>query len=79
MFQDFLKKLCICTVLIVSLASWTAGLSLEELSVEIQQLKQNNAELNLEIRHLKENDVSKIFKRKMILSCLLNRDINFKN
>ena len=53
------KRLFISAVFIASLASVTAGLTLEELSVEIQQLKQDNAQLRLEIRQLKENDVSK--------------------
>ena len=52
------KDLYICTVLIASLASVTAGLSLEELSLEIKHLKENNEELSWQIRQLKQNDVS---------------------
>ena len=53
------ESLHICTVIIlVSLASFAIGLSLEELSVEVQQIKRDNKELGSKIRRLQQNDVS---------------------
>ena len=57
MARYFAKSLFICSALIASLmVSTTVGLSLEELSLEIQQLKRNNAELSLEIRQLRQDN-----------------------
>ena len=60
MFRFFTRRLYICTILIASFtSSIDAGLSLEELSLEMQQMKRNNRELTLEINDLKESNVSK--------------------
>ena len=54
--QDIMSRNCASMLLITLLiASVNASLSLEELSLEMQQIKQNNDE---QIQQLKQNDVS---------------------
>ena len=55
------KSLHICLVfLVVSFASFASGLSLEELSAEIRQLKQNNVELDSKVRRLQRDEVMRL-------------------
>ena len=59
MFRYFAMRFCFYAMWIAFLASAAADLIiLEELSLEMQQMKQNNKDLGSKIQRLEQNDVS---------------------
>lgn len=55
------QKVYICIVLLASFASVVSGLSLEELRLEMEKVKQHDKEVDVKVRRLQQNEVYTAF------------------